>query len=456
MSYFNLHYIVPVGDDLSEVIFRKVISRLKKSTFFRNVFILATGTGFAQLIAIAITPILTRLYTPADFGALALFTGIVSVVSVIATARYELAIMLPKDDEDAIDLTALSIIIAFSLSLISFGVTLLFRPQISRFFGQNDLNLMVYLLPISFLFAGIYQAMNWWTNRKRQYKRIASAGIVQTVSTTTVQVLVGTFTSFGAVGLIIGTMIGSLDSSSYLLSKFWNENRKSIPFLTKDRIQKNAALYSKFPKYSMIGALANCAASQMPVFLLNSYFTAQITGIFSLTFRALSLPMSLVTAAISQVLFERVVSIHNQNPSMVRPYILKVAGVLTLLMVPFILICWYLGEGIFVFAFGEAWRQAGQFAAVLSFAVAIRFVVSPLSAVLALEHNIRFGVVWQIFYFFSITTTLYIFRGAEIGLFFRIFVVHELALYSLHFIFILVGTKNMSKAQLLDQFEENK
>lgn len=436
--------------------FNKVFRRLNNSTFFRNVFILATGTGLAMLITIITTPILTRLYSPAEFGTLALFTSVLSVASVIATARYELAIMLPENDEDGIDLTVLSGIVAFGLSLISLVVILFFSVQINRFFSQGNSSFILFLLPISFFLAGIYQAMNYWANRKQQYKRIASANIMQTITSNTVQLVAGSFSSLGVVALVAGIVMGNIVTSSYLLKKFWNENRRSIMFLSKDRLKKNAVLYSKFPKYSMIGALANCAASQMPIFLLTSFFTAEITGIFSLTLRTLSLPMALVTAAISQVLFARIVSIHNQNPLIVRSYIVKVAGLLSALMLPFIIVCWLFGEALFVFAFGEAWRQSGQFAAILSFAVAIRFVVSPLGAVLALEHNLRLGVIWQIIYFGSVTTTLYLFRGADIVTFFRVFVVHELALYSLHFIFILVGTKNIGKVPVLDQFEENK
>jgi len=93
-------------------------SKLKpKSEFSRNVLTLMTGTTIAQAIPIAISPILTRIYTPEDFGVFALFIAIVGFFSVIASARYEQAILIPKKDEDAINIFALGFIIICSISL---------------------------------------------------------------------------------------------------------------------------------------------------------------------------------------------------------------------------------------------------------------------------------------------------------------------------------------------------
>ena len=82
---------------------------LPKGEFSRNVLTLMTGTSIAQAIPIAISPILTRIYTPEDFGVFALYMAIATVVSVIATGRYETAIMLPKKDSEAINLFIVSI-----------------------------------------------------------------------------------------------------------------------------------------------------------------------------------------------------------------------------------------------------------------------------------------------------------------------------------------------------------
>jgi O-antigen/teichoic acid export membrane protein len=85
-----------------------MIRRLKpKSEFGRNVLTLMTGTTIAQSIPVAITPILTRLYTPEDFGLLAVFVALTAILGSIANGRYELAIMHPEKDEESINIAAL-------------------------------------------------------------------------------------------------------------------------------------------------------------------------------------------------------------------------------------------------------------------------------------------------------------------------------------------------------------
>ncbi|MOA43651.1 hypothetical protein D3C78_1658230 [compost metagenome] len=99
------------------------------------------------------------------------------------------------------------------------------------------------------------------------------------------------------------------------------------------------------------------------------------------------------------------------------------------------------GPDLFALVFGETWRKAGEYATVLIFAVAIRFAVSPLSTVLAMDHNIKIGTLWQMIYFVTITSTLYIFRNAGMETFLLAFTLHEVALYSLYLGFIIFGAK---------------
>lgn len=90
-----------------------MISKLKpKSEFSRNVLTLMTGTTISQALPIAVAPILTRIYSPEDFGLFAFYFAIVSILAVLATGRYELAIALPKKRDDAYQIVILSSIIS--------------------------------------------------------------------------------------------------------------------------------------------------------------------------------------------------------------------------------------------------------------------------------------------------------------------------------------------------------
>ena len=176
-----------------------MIQRFKpKSEFSRNVLTLMTGTTIAQAIPIAISPILTRIYTPEDFGVLALYISLVSIFSVIATLRYELAIMQPRQNDDAAALVVLSVVITSGISLFLLVGILVFNEKIQALFGNDEIGAWLFLCPVSVFLTGLYQALNYWNTRKKQYKKIASSKISQGVSASATQV------GFGGGGLQVG------------------------------------------------------------------------------------------------------------------------------------------------------------------------------------------------------------------------------------------------------------
>ncbi len=69
---------------------------LPKGRLGRAVAVLVTGTAFGQLIVLAASPLVTRLYTPADFGVLGVFSAFLGILGIAVTLRYELAIPLPR------------------------------------------------------------------------------------------------------------------------------------------------------------------------------------------------------------------------------------------------------------------------------------------------------------------------------------------------------------------------
>lgn len=412
--------------------------RENQGEFLRNVLTLMTGTTLAQAIPIAAMPILTRLYSSEDFGVLALYMAVAAMISVVVTARYELAVMLPEEDEDAASLVVLSICIAAAISLILLCLILLFDEEVVNFLNNKAIGPWLYLLPVSVFTAGLWQALNYWNNRAAKFKRLAVSRVVQGAGMTSAQFALNGMSSGG---LVIGYFFGQLTATIVFLRKIWREDRQVLLGVKPQRLKANAMTYSKFPKYSSVGALLDNAAVQMPVLILSKFSNLHTVGVFSLMFRALNLPVSLIAAALSQVLFPKLIILQRDNPEKLFGFVVKLFFALLLLMVPIIVSIWFFGPELFAFVFGESWREAGEYAAVLVFAVAIRFAVSPLSMVLAMEHNVRIGVVWQCLYFFTVTSTLYLFREGGLGKFILAFTLHEIVLYGLYFCFILFGTK---------------
>lgn len=425
------------------MIFSTLKNRLLGSPFFGNVFTLMMGTGIAQALTIAMSPILTRIFTPEDFGLLALYGALVATISVVATLRYELAIVQPKEEEDALALLLLSLLISSSLAIILFVVVFLFNNKIAQALNNPDIAPWLYLLPFSIVITGFYQAFNYFATRRQKYRAISTAQVSQSIGGVSSQLALGAVPVSGA--LILGQFIGVLIAVLVLIKKALPYGIGNLMQTSRQRLISNAKRYDKLPKFSALGAFADSASVQMPIFILTRFFASSATGMFSLTFRVLNLPMTLMSQALSQVFFQKIASMQHGSPHLIRVQFLKLFFILILMMVPFTMVIWFLGEPLFAFVFGEPWREAGNIAGVLVFAVAIRFPVSSLSAVLALEQNVKLGVLWQFIYLFTISSTLIYFSSQPLNTFLLAFTVHEVVLYTLYFIFILKGVSQIAK-----------
>lgn len=369
-----------------------MIQRLKpKSTFSRNVLTLMTGTTVAQAIPIAITPILTRIYTPEDFGLLAIFIAITAILSVMANARYELAIMLPEKDEDAINIAALGMLISTTFSIVLLVPAILFNNQIAGLLGNEEIGFWLYFVPIVVWLTGMYNVLNYLNTRKKLYKDLAKAKVYKSTAMASVQLGVG-FVKAGGSGLILG-YIASLVVSNVKLIKnsIVNYELKQLSF----SVQKKMALrYVGFPKYSLWAGLANTSSLHITSILISNVYSLAHLGFYSLTQRVLEAPASLIGSAIGQVFYQEAVEEKKSTGSTRKSFNKTLKKLFVIGFIIFSILYWIV-EDVFAFVLGEEWRVAGVYAQILIPLVFVRFFVSPLTVMNAIYERNKVGMYWQ-------------------------------------------------------------
>lgn len=151
---------------------------IPKSRYARNVVTLMTGTGLAQAIPIAISPILTRLYTPEDFGVFAFYVSLCAIFAVFVTGKYELAIVAPKRSSESINLVALTMVLSIFVSLILLCMVLLWGKDLAMLLEHPEIQSWLYFAPLSSMILGCYHALNFWANRRSRYKSMAVSRVV--------------------------------------------------------------------------------------------------------------------------------------------------------------------------------------------------------------------------------------------------------------------------------------
>lgn len=344
-----------------------MLNRLKpKSEFTRNVLTLMTGTTVAQAIPIAISPILTRIYTPEDFGAFALYTAIVAMLSVITTGQYDLAIMLPKYEKNAINIVGLSLLINSLFSIFISVIIILFFDNFQTLLGNRDLGNLLYLIPLSVFLIGSYQIFNYWLNRKKQYKILSTNKVVQSLTNSTSSVSLG-LQDFGKDGLIISQLLAQGFIVALLIRKV------KINFLfqhfNKLKFFALAKKYVKFPKITMMQSLFSTLTVQLPVMLISTFFTLKGAGFYSLANRVIATPIGIVSSSLFQVFYQSFIIEKNK----INFYKSKFIQI-NILLLPFFIVFWFFLESLFSFVFGEEWVIAGEYARILLPLLYMKFI----------------------------------------------------------------------------------
>ena len=367
---------------------------LPKSAYARNVLTLMTGTSLAQAIPIAISPILTRIYSPEDFGLFSFYIALVSVAVVLVTGRYELAILLPRRERDALHITALVLILSGIVSIFLAIIIFVFNKKIAFLLGNPDIGPWLYWVPVSTWLMGTYQGLNYWSNRRSQYKRLAISRTAQSGGGSLIQLGLGFFKK-GASGLVVGQIFGQLLSSSMLARMIWKDDKELVREIRLKQIFLLSCKYSRFPKYMILGQLFNSASGYMPIFLLGVFFGPAVVGLYSLSQRVILAPMVLIGEAIGDVYRSEAATIYRKNGNCLNLF--KVTFFKLVILSFFVTVPIFLwGEYIYAFLFGEQWREAGKIASLLSLMIFFQGTSSPMSQTILLENLQKMDLAWQI------------------------------------------------------------
>ena len=384
-----------------------MLNRLKpKSEFSRNVLTLMTGTTIAQAIPIAISPILTRLYTPEDFGVFALFIAITSIFGSIANGRYELAIMLPKKDEDAINIFALGFIINVILSLSLLLIVVAFHDYIVKLLNNNkEISPWLYFFPISVFLMGIFNLLNYFNNRMKQYKNLARANIYKSIGMAIIQLSLG-FLKVGAIGLINGQIFSQIISNTKL---FFNIKRLNLfKFMSKKNIKKVAWEYRKFLLIDTWVVIIYIIYNRAIIFILQKFYNSQIVGIFFFAERIILFPISFIKNSISNVFFEKISKLSNieiYNECKKLSFKLFVFSV-----IPYIIFI-YLSKYFIPIVFGDSWKELYLYVIFISLPTYISFLMAPYSYILKILNKQEISLYFHFFKFIIVFLFFIIFHS---------------------------------------------
>ncbi|MFV0924869.1 oligosaccharide flippase family protein [Pseudomonas palmensis] len=362
------------------------------SPFFNRVGRVLLGTMGAQLISLGVMLALVRLYSPEDIGTFSVWLSIATIIAVVVTGRYEMALFSGDRSDDTSAIVKLILQITMLLAVVVtcavLLATLLFDqvPAVTREYGLA-LVLVVFGM-------GINKGVLSLLTLQQAFNRLGFARIALAACVALAQVVAGVM-ALGMSGLIYGQVAGVLLAT--LLACLWFDKKWlcecwSTPW---SAVRAAAARYANFPKFSLPADLINTVASQMPVILIASRFGAESAGWFALTLKMMGAPVSLLAASVLDVFKEQAARDYRETGSCT-PVFVRTFKLLGLMALPPFLMFGFFGEWAFGFFFGEQWLESGRYAVLMIPMFYMRFVISPLSYTIYIAQRQKLDLVWQL------------------------------------------------------------
>ncbi|MBF0208468.1 MAG: oligosaccharide flippase family protein [Oligoflexia bacterium] len=410
----------------------------KKSNYVKQVLLLLSGSVLAQILTLAVTPILTRLYTLDAFGVLAVLLAIVSILAPGVGGRYEAAIVIVASIKDRKSLFVVSMWLVFLLSSIFLLAILISQESIASLIGASALGEWLLVAPFMLFLIGFVAILKAFSNAGEDYSLIARSAILQNLIVGVLGIAFGYF-DLVENGLVLSSIGGLIVVCAYMVSRVNKLNKFDMRLRGNDL--NVAWKYRDFPLFNAPSSILNGAMTSLPVFFLAKYFTEAIVGQYALLIRMGTAPLSLIAESVSQINLKKIATLINEQRDPL-PLFLKTTLVLFAIgVVPGSVICVF-GPELFVLVFGPKWRMAGELLAILMPSLVVQFVVSTLSMSVVATGRLRLQAVWQ---FISLIVTSVVFYYAalrgDIFDFFRMFMVKDMSLYILYYTMLLFAIK---------------
>jgi O-antigen/teichoic acid export membrane protein len=352
-------------------------SEKEASPFVASTFTLMRGNIIAQVITLASMPIVARLFPPAAFGLFAVYVSISGIVIAASHLRFNVVVLLPREEAEGNAVVLLGIIIVLVISLLCLTAVIVWGDYLCRLVGLQEASYVLYLIPARVLLGGVYEMLSPWSLRAKAFDTLAVSKTSKAIANRFVTLGAGFGGLAGPMGLISGKLTGELVSIGTLVAGRGLRSVRSL--LSFSNTRKMASLgirYKAFPKYAA-SALLQRASVLIPAVLLGVFFAPAAVGYFAFSRRILGEPMVLVGDAIAGSYSEKVTRMRREGQKVSEFSSLLFNYLNALILMPMFLLAVVAAEVVTVL-FGSTWLPVAKYIQVLTPMFITMFMFRPI------------------------------------------------------------------------------
>ena len=336
------------------------------SSSLKNIFKIGTGNVLAQGLAVVSLLFLTRLYSPDAFSGWALWQSVATLFTMIATLRYELAVVLPRDKDKAASVFVVGVLSVFLVSLLAIAILQFAEGLLVGEKFIEELHIWILWLPVYIMTFGLFRMAAMWFTREKQFGLYTITAVALPFTQIFCQVIMAQLGMRTSAGMILGTFSGQVLITLISVVLVAVKNGKVLLQNSGFAKLKAACMeFRNYPLYMTPFTLVGAVRDRVVYFFMSSYASKALLGFYNLSFRVMNVPNTLLSGSIRPVLFQKVASegVPKMADTLTRVVRMLMVGVAPLWAV------FLLNSGaVFALVFGEPWREAGTLAAILSIA----------------------------------------------------------------------------------------
>ena len=361
--------------------------------FLDDALKLTSAPVITQAFGFFIIPFITRLYPPESFGLAAAYNSIIVIFGALVTFSYNSAIILSKSESEKNNLFVLSTLITICITTISFVTIVFFSGRISKLFDLPNLDIVLWMIPISVLVWGLMQTLKSFNIREGKFANVAISAILNVIVNNGLVIAIGYIFNPYVFIIIYGQLVGGIINTMVLCRYFtYSKIVTILKTVSKEKILFVAKRHKQFALMATPQGLIGRLINEIPTYLLIFYFSSTVLGFYALGMRILKIPMNLISSSISEVFFQREGPRSQINSESLE----KTLSILFIVgSYPFIVLG-ISGEEVTSFVFGSSWSQSGIYLQILSPYIFTTYMTSLSMSVMVILRKQQNNLIFQL------------------------------------------------------------
>ena len=393
----------------------KVIRRIFLGTRIgRRLTLLAGSAALGQLVLLAATPAVTRLYGPEGFGIFVALAGLSSILAVFSAGRYEAAIPLCRKDEDAAALAWVVSLASAAFALAIAGLIWLTGARIGAIVGLKDGSALIWWVPPILAVQGLFLAFDGWALYRGRMRELAASKVLQGAVVAICQVLFGVLGDGSPQGLLLAWTLGQAAGICPIIYGLNHAQRGLFARPNLALMAELARRYRHFPLYEMWSRSASNAAEMLPPLLTASVFSPAASGLFGLAQRIAGLPIRFLGISALQVYIAELATLGRDQHDGLRNLFVETVRRLLIAGLIYLAVVMLLGPKLLVILFGPEWGDSGELSRLLAPMYLAMFINRPIRYTVQFYERQDLGLYVSIA---SLGVVLATFLAAHLGLF---------------------------------------